>query len=75
MYNNSKKVLGIEINSEDLSTLSYTNTTILAAFISGQGKIIPRRTSGLTSKQQKKLQKLIKRARIAALLPFVMGKS
>ena len=44
-------------------------------FISDQGKILPRRTTNLTSKQQKKVQKLIKRARIAALLPFVVGKN
>jgi small subunit ribosomal protein S18 len=43
-------------------------------FISDQGKILPRRTTNLTSKQQKKVQKLIKRARVASLLPFVMGK-
>ena len=45
------------------------------SFINEQGKILPRRTTGLSSKEQKKVQKLIKRARIAALLPFVMGKS
>ena len=44
-------------------------------FINEQGKIMPRRVTGLTSKQQKKIQKLIKRARIASLFPFVMGRS
>ena len=74
MYSNSKKVEGLEISDEILETLDYKNTTILSAFISDQGKILPRRTTGLSSKQQKKVQKLIKRARIASLLPFVMGK-
>ena len=74
MYSNSKKVEGLEINDEILETLDYKNTTILMTFISDQGKILPRRTTNLTSKQQKKVQKLIKRARVASLLPFVMGK-
>ena len=75
MYSNSKKVEGLEISDEILETLDYKNTTVLMTFISDQGKILPRRTTNLTSKQQKKVQKLIKRARVASLLPFVMGKS
>ena len=63
MYSNSKKVEGLEISDEILETLDYKNTTILMTFISDQGKILPRRTTNLTSKQQKKVQKLIKRAR------------
>ena len=74
MYNSSKKLEGLEISDEILETLDYKNTTILMTFISDQGKILPRRTTNLTSKQQKKVQKLIKRARVASLLPFVMGK-
>nr|YP_005088642.1 ribosomal protein S18 [Phaeocystis antarctica]YP_008145414.1 ribosomal protein S18 [Phaeocystis globosa]AEK26746.1 ribosomal protein S18 [Phaeocystis antarctica]AGO44876.1 ribosomal protein S18 [Phaeocystis globosa]QRN72621.1 ribosomal protein S18 [Phaeocystis globosa]QRN72729.1 ribosomal protein S18 [Phaeocystis globosa]QRN72837.1 ribosomal protein S18 [Phaeocystis globosa] len=74
MYSNSKKVEGLEISDEILETLDYKNTTVLMTFISDQGKILPRRTTNLTSKQQKKVQKLIKRARVASLLPFVMGK-
>ena len=74
MYSNSKKVEGLEISDEILETLDYKNTTILMTFISDQGKILPRRTTNLTYKQQKKVQKLIKRARVASLLPFVMGK-
>jgi len=74
MYSNSKKVEGLEISDEILETLDYKNTTVLMTFISDQGKILPRRTTNLTSKQQKKVQKLIKRARVASLLPFVMKK-
>ena len=74
MYNNSKKAV-VEISDETLDSLDYKNTTVLMSFVSDQGKILPRRTTNLTSKQQKKVQKLIKRARIASLLPFVSGKS
>ena len=58
----------------DFNLITYKDTKILSNFISDQGKILPRRVTGLSSKQQKKVTKLIKTARIAALLPFVVGK-
>ena len=60
--------------SINFELLSYKDTKILSNFISDQGKIIPRRLTGLTSKEQKKITKIIKTARVAALLPFVIGK-
>ena len=58
----------------DINAINYKDTKFLSNFISDQGKILPRRSTGLNSKQQKRITKLIKRARIAALLPFVIGK-
>ena len=55
--------------------LNYKDTNILIKFLSEQGKILPRRVTGLSSKQQKKVTKLIKMARISTLLPFVVGKN
>lgn len=63
-----------ELNLDDINTINYKDTKFLSNFISDQGKILPRRSTGLNSKQQKRVTKLIKRARIAALLPFVIGK-
>ena len=63
----------IKLNAENES-LNYKDVSVLSNFISEQGKILPRRITGLKSKQQKKISKLIKQARIAALLPFVIGK-
>ena len=54
--------------------IDYKDPDFLLKFINEQGKILPRRITGLSSKQQKKVTKLIKIARIAALLPFVIGK-
>ena len=59
----------------DFDMLTYKDIKILTNYLSEQGKILPRRVTGLSSKQQKKVTKLIKTARIAALLPFVIGKS
>ena len=76
MYNsiggNSRELM--RLNAEN-DSLNYKDVSVLSNFISEQGKILPRRITGLTSKQQKKITKLIKQARIAALLPFVIGKT
>jgi len=53
------------------STIDYKNTKLLVKFISPQGKILPRRATGLTAKQQRVMATAIKRARMSGLLPFV----
>ncbi len=65
----------VKTEAIDFASLTYKDIKILGTFLSDQGKILPRRVTGLSSKQQKKITKLIKTARIAALLPFVLGKS
>lgn len=52
-------------------TIDYKDVELLSKFLSEQGKILPRQLTGLTTKQQTKVTKAIKRARILALLPFV----
>jgi small subunit ribosomal protein S18 len=51
--------------------IDYKDIDLLRKFISEQGKILPRRVTGLTAKQQRQLTRAVKRARILALLPFV----
>jgi small subunit ribosomal protein S18 len=51
--------------------IDYKNVELLQKFITERGKILPRRITGLTAKQQRELTQAIKRARIVALLPFV----
>jgi len=51
--------------------IDYKDIDLLRKFINEQGKILPRRSTGLTSKQQKKLAQAIKKARILVLLPFL----
>lgn len=52
-------------------TIDYKNTKLLVKFISPQGKILSRRATGLTAKQQRIMAIAIKRARMGSLLPFV----
>ena len=48
----------------------YKDPEMLRQFITETGKIVPRRISRLSAKQQRQLTVEIKRARILALLPF-----
>ncbi len=43
----------------------------LLKYLTEQGKIIPRHTTGTCAKHQRQLAKAIKRARHLALIPFV----
>ncbi len=52
----------------------YKDPQQLKYFITERGKIVPRRISGLTAKQQRRLTTAVKRARILALLPFTVVK-
>jgi len=51
--------------------IDYKDVDLLRKFVTERGKILPRRITGLTAKQQRDLTVAIKRARILALLPFI----
>jgi small subunit ribosomal protein S18 len=55
---------------EKLEYIDYKDVKMLQQFIPERGKILPRRISGTCALHQRKLQNAIKRARIAAMLPF-----
>ena len=77
MYNDTRGAIkDILLASEkNGDSLTYKDVSVLSNFINEQAKIIPRRITGIKAKQQKKITKLVKQARIAALLPFVIGKT
>jgi small subunit ribosomal protein S18 len=52
--------------------IDYKNVEILERFVTERGKILPRRITGTCSKHQRALSNAIKKARILALLPFVV---
>ena len=51
--------------------IDYKNIELLTLFVTEQGKILPRRATGVTVQQQRKLAKSIKRARILSLFPYI----
>lgn len=55
--------------------IDYRNADVLKRFITDRGKIIPRRISGATQEQQRKLSTAIKRARFLSLIPYSVAHS
>lgn len=51
--------------------IDYKDVELLKKYTTKFGKITPRYYTGVSLKNQKKLSRAIKRARIMALLPFV----
>lgn len=52
-------------------TVDYKNLRLLRQFISSQGKILPRRLTRLTAKEQRNMANAIKTARVLTFLPFI----
>lgn len=59
------------IAANHIEYIDYKDTDLLSRFISERGKILPRRVTGTSAKNQRKLTVAIKRSRIMGLLPFV----
>ena len=72
-FKRRKKVDFIAANK--IENVDYKDTELLKRFISERGKILPRRVTGTSAKNQRKVVTAIKRARIMALLPFVSNDS
>ena len=67
MLAQKQKLAPIVINQK----IDYKDIDLLKLFITEQGKILPRRATGVTVQQQRQIAKAIKRARILSLLPYV----
>jgi len=67
--NRRRKVCFFTANG--ITHIDYKDVDMLKKFVSERGKILPRRVTGTYAKNQRKLTKAIKRARVMGLLPFV----
>ncbi|HEX7070151.1 MAG TPA: 30S ribosomal protein S18 [Rhodothermales bacterium] len=71
--------MAIENNNQDatrfdarsIEYVDYKDVELLKRFINEQGKILPRRITGVSGKFQRQLTRAVKRARHLALLPYV----
>lgn len=59
------------IAANHIEYIDYKDIDLLKRFVSERGKILPRRVTGTSAKNQRKLTIAIKRARIMGLMPFV----
>lgn len=58
------------IAEEVEASIDYKNPQVLRQFVTDRGKMLPRRMTGASARQQRKISLAIRRARILALLPF-----
>ena len=54
---------------DDAAKINYKNLPLIQRFLNDRGKIVPRRISGVSAKEQRLISKAIKQARFLALLP------
>lgn len=65
----AKKICRFTQNN--IKYIDYKDVKVLQKYVTEQGKIIPKRITGTSSRYQRQLAIAIKRARHMALLPFV----
>ena len=61
-------------SSNSSSLIDYKNVNFLKRFTTEQGKLLSRKFTGVTAKQQRQITKAVKQARILGLLKFVNTK-
>ncbi|MBI4370440.1 MAG: 30S ribosomal protein S18 [Elusimicrobia bacterium] len=57
---------------ERKDTVEYKDQSFLRNFSTERGKILPGRVTGACSRHQRKVREAMKRARIMALMPFII---
>jgi small subunit ribosomal protein S18 len=55
----------------NIKHIDYKDTDILRKFLNPHGRILGKRKTGVTAKNQRKLAEAVKRSRFMGLLPFV----
>ncbi len=58
-------------SSNNIKHIDYKDTDILKKFLNPNARIVSRKRTGMTSKNQRKLALAVKRSRFMGLLPFI----
>jgi small subunit ribosomal protein S18 len=66
-----KKKKYCRFKKSGIKYIDYKDAEFLLRFINEQGKILPRRLTGTSTKYQRKVAQAVKRARHLSLLPYV----
>lgn len=56
---------------DETTPVDWKNVEWLRRFLSEQGRMLPRRMTGISQQRQREIARAIKRARHMALLPFI----
>jgi small subunit ribosomal protein S18 len=57
--------------AEKMDYIDFKDITLLQSYVPERGRIMPRRITGTCAWHQRKLGTALKRARIAALIPYI----
>ncbi len=60
-----------ETNESNVKHVDYKDITRLGAHVNPQARMLNRRRTGFTAKQQRDFARAIKRARFMALMPYI----
>ncbi len=59
------------LTQNDIQHVDYKDVDLLKQFINPHGKVMSRKRTNLTAKQQRAVEAAIKRARFMGLLPYI----
>ncbi len=59
------------LTQNDIRHVDYKDVELLKQFVNPHGRIMSRKRTGLTARQQRAVEAAIKRARFMALLPYI----
>lgn len=59
------------LTQNDIQHVDYKDVDLLKQFINPHGRVISRKRTNLTAKQQRAVEAAIKRARFMGLLPYI----
>lgn len=59
------------LTQNDIQYVDYKDVDLLKQFINPHGRIMSRKRTGLTARQQRSVEAAIKRARFMGLLPYI----
>lgn len=70
-FRKRRKRRGCSFCQNKVTSIDYKDTKKVQRYLTERGKILPRRVSGNCAKHQRMVTQAVKRARIAALIPFI----
>ncbi len=59
------------LTQNDIRHVDYKDIDLLRQFINPHGRLLSRKRTGLTAKQQRAVEAAVKRARFMGLLPYI----
>ena len=59
------------LSQNDIQYVDYKDVDLLRQFINPHGRVVARKRTGLTAKQQRAVEEAVKRARFMGLLPYI----